>query len=108
MIAIGTPHTKGAGYYVNDKDLRAKQEADVQTCAHCQAVILMQQWTGGWCGREMKPLCESCAARAQLFGCEPFMRKIEEQMRPKMRFKKLRIVERKPPTDVPQPIIIGK
>lgn len=91
MIIIGTPGTRGAGYFVNNKETKQRQEADVQTCPHCQAVILMQEWkkTGYWCTREMKPLCDSCAPRAAIFGCEPFMKKLEAAMEAEMRFKKL-------------------
>lgn len=91
MIIVGTPHTKGAGYFVNDKEERKKQEADVQTCAHCQSVILMQLWKqdGGWCGQEMKPICGPCATRAMTHGCEPFLKKIEKYAEAQMRFQKL-------------------
>jgi hypothetical protein len=108
MILIGTPHTKGAGYFVNDKDLRTRQEADVQTCAHCQRILLMQKWKeeGGWCAREMKPLCLPCADRALMFGCEPWMKQLEDFMESQMRFKKLRITRTDTPA-APQSIITG-
>lgn len=88
MIYIGTPHTKGAGYFVNDQGLRSRQEADVQTCAHCQAVVKMQDWKeeGGWCAREMKPLCLPCADAALIYGCVPFLKKVEQFMEAQMRF----------------------
>lgn len=90
MVIIGTPHTKGAGYFINDKNLRSRQEADVQTCPHCQAVILMQQWKddGAWCGKCMKPICGPCGTRALTFGCEPFMKKIEQYAEAQMRFER--------------------
>lgn len=90
-IIIGTPYTNGAGYFVNNKNLRAKQEADVQTCAHCQAVILMQQWkdNGAWCGKCMKPICTHCGARAAIHGCEPFLKKIEQYAEAQMRFERI-------------------
>lgn len=90
MIYIGTPHIKGSGYFLNNKDLRTKQEADIQTCAHCQALINMQLWKddGAWCGKEMKPLCCKCGDRALTFGCEPFLKKIEAYAETQMRFEK--------------------
>ena len=78
---IGTPHTKNAGYYMNNQELGSKREqADVQTCTHCQRVLLMDRWKedGGWCGRCMAPICIYCADRMPTFGCEPFMKKIDE------------------------------
>lgn len=88
---IGTPHTKGAGYFINDKDLRTRQEADVQTCSHCQAILKMQEWkkSGAWCGKCMKPLCLDCGKRTQIFGCEPFLKKLEQYAEQQMRFAKL-------------------
>ena len=109
MILIGTPHTKGAGYFVNDKDLRSRQEADIQTCSHCQAIIKMQEWKddGAWCGKCMKPLCDRCGTRALTFGCEPFLKKIEQYAEQQMRFAKI-IKNSGPSEPVPQqPILIG-
>lgn len=90
MIWIGTPHTKGAGYFLNDKELRSRQEADVQTCTHCQAIIKMQEWKhdGAWCGKCMKPICAKCGARAAIYGCEPFLAKIERYAESQMRFER--------------------
>ncbi len=87
-FSIGTPHTKGAGYLLNDKNLRSRQEADIQTCSHCQAVLKMQEWKdeGAWCGKCMKPICGPCGTRALIFGCEPFIKKIEEYAEKQMRF----------------------
>jgi len=92
---IGTPHTKGAGYFVNDRRLRSRQEADVQTCSHCQAVIKMQEWKddGAWCAKCMKPICVKCGTRALTFGCEPFLKKIEQYAEQQMRFEKLGVDE---------------
>jgi hypothetical protein len=104
---IGTPHTKGAGYFINDKNLRTRQEADVQTCAHCGAVLKMQEWKkcGAWCAQEMRPLCIKCGKRAQLFGCEPIMRKIEQVFEAQMRFERLS-KDAGPDEPVPQQIIL--
>lgn len=81
-VIVGTPHAKGAGYFLNNKNAK-REEADVQTCSHCQGIILMQQWKedGAWCGKCMKPICARCGARATIFGCEPFARKIDQALR---------------------------
>ena len=90
-FGIGTPYTKGAGYFINDKNLRTRQEADVQTCSHCQAVIKMQEWknSGAWCSKCMKPICVPCGKRLAVFGCEPFIKKIEEHIEKELRLKTL-------------------
>jgi hypothetical protein len=81
-FSIGTPHRHNAGYFVNDKDLRTRQEAHVQTCSHCQAIIKMEDWklSGGWCSKCAKPLCSqpSCQARTALMGCVPFTQQIDQ------------------------------
>lgn len=78
---IGTPHTHGAGYYRNDDTPSGGrlQEADVQTCTHCQKVLLVQAWKqdGGFCGRCNAPICGWCAERMLTHGCEPFVKQIE-------------------------------
>ncbi|MDZ7355885.1 MAG: hypothetical protein ONB55_22420 [candidate division KSB1 bacterium] len=80
MILIGTSHTSGAGYYVNDKETSRPQEDDVQTCSHCQKVLLMRQWkkAGGFCRRCMKPVCIHCARRMATFGCESMVRQVDK------------------------------
>ena len=90
-FGIGTPFTKGAGYFLNDKNLRNRQEADIQSCPHCQAVIKMQAWKleGAWCGKCMKPICAKCGARAAISGCEPFLKTIEQYAERQMRFAKI-------------------
>lgn len=84
MIIIGTPHTSGSGYYSNDDRASGgrKAEADVKTCTHCQAVILMQKWKddGGFCGRCHAPICGPCADRMLTKGCEPFIAQIEKAL----------------------------
>ena len=62
---IGTPHSKGAGYFMND-DRPADgtlDEADIRTCPHCQAIIKMQEWrkqtTQGFCTKRMQPTCNN-------------------------------------------------
>lgn len=91
-IIIGTPYTKHAGYLLNNKnDPKTRQEADMQSCAHCQTAINMQEWKkkGAWCAQEMKPLCISCGKRSLTFGCEPFLKKIEAYAEQQMRFARI-------------------
>lgn len=80
-MIIGTPHTHHAGYYRNDDTPSGgmKAEADVQTCVHCQKVLLMQSWKddGGWCSRCNAPVCGPCSDRMLTYGCEPFVKQIE-------------------------------
>ena len=90
-MLIGTPYIKGSGYFLNDKNLKRRQEADIQTCSHCQAIILMQEWknNGAWCGKCMRPICTKCGERAVVYGCEPFIRKLEQYAEKQMRFQKI-------------------
>jgi hypothetical protein len=69
----------GQGYLINGVNSTRPFEADVLTCAHCQKVLLYHLWRedGGFCRREMKPLCGACGTRALTFGCEPFLRTLE-------------------------------
>jgi hypothetical protein len=88
MIIIGTPHTKGAGYYKNDDTASGgkKSEADIRTCTHCQAVIKMQAWKedGGFLWQVYGPdLFVHCADKMQTRGCEPFMQQIEKAFIPR-------------------------
>lgn len=106
-FAIGTPFSRGAGYYVGDKDLKTRREADVATCPHCERVIFLQKWKddGGFCGKCMKPICGPCADRAMTFGCEPFMQKLEKYAENTMRFEQYRrVVGLEPAT--PRPLIL--
>ncbi len=76
-----TPHRKGAGYFLNNQGLgaREREEGDVQQCSHCECVLIMHKWKedGGFCGRCMAPICGPCADRMQTYGCEPALKKIE-------------------------------
>ena len=105
---IGTPYTRGAGYFLNDKDLASRQEADVQTCPHCQAVIKMQEWrdNGAFCGKCMKPICAKCGTRMLTFGCEPFIQKIEQFAEEQMRYQRFSKLAGLEPV-APQSIITG-
>jgi hypothetical protein len=76
---IGTPHTKGAGFFCNDIATNRPQKADIQCCPHCETVLNMQKWKddGGFCGRCMAPICGPCADRMLTYGCEPARKAIE-------------------------------
>jgi hypothetical protein len=37
----------------------------------------------------MKPICAKCGARAAIFGCEPFLKTIEQYAERQMRFAKI-------------------
>jgi hypothetical protein len=95
---IGTPHTHNAGYFRNDDRPGGGKltEADIQSCPHCQGVIKMQEWhqEGGWCAKCEAPLCNNpfCIAETSLYGCVPFVRKLESYLKQHFRvesFKKL-------------------
>ena len=85
---VGTPHTKGAGYFANDNTCSGgrKDEGDVRTCPHCQSVIIMQQWrkveegkmTGGFCMKCSAPICGGCNKRLLAEGCIPFIKRIDQ------------------------------
>jgi len=87
---IGTPFTRNAGYQWNDDRPAggAKEQHDVQTCPHCQAVILMQQWrqvengkmNGGFCVKCNAPVCGHCNKAMQTTGCTPFVAQLEKQL----------------------------
>lgn len=104
MIIVGTPHAKGAGYFVNDDTPSGgkKVEGDVRTCTHCQKILVMQHWKddGGWCGRCGAPVCGPCADRMDTHGCEPFIAQIERAMKMQPRlheFRKLAGLEQPEP-----------
>ena len=82
MIYIGTPYRHNSGYYLNDKELgRRRQEDDVQTCNHCQAVIRLRfdREHVAICMGCMRLTCGPCSTRALTYGCEPFVKKIDQQ-----------------------------
>jgi Zn ribbon nucleic-acid-binding protein len=86
---IGTPFSSNAGYYWNDDSASGgkKEEADIQTCPHCQATIKMQEWrrvedgsmNGGYCIKCSKPICKACNKLLAIEGCIPFMSKIDKE-----------------------------
>lgn len=111
-FVIGTPHTHNAGYCKNDDRPSGGTllEADVQTCPHCQGVILMQQWKldGGWCSKCDAPLCNNpfCVAETARLGCVPFVKKIEKYLGSQEKFDKyLKMAGLEPPKPQ-QPLII--
>jgi hypothetical protein len=81
-FVIGTPHAHNAGYYRNDDRCSGGKlsEADIRTCPHCQALINMQAWKddGGFCRRCDAPVCAHCATRALTYGCEPFLKRLDQ------------------------------
>jgi hypothetical protein len=91
VIIIGTPHTKGAGYFMNDdRPAEGKlAEADIRTCPHCQAVIKMAEWakapTQNFCIKCMAPACnhEACVP------CVPFIQRLEQHIASQLRLKRI-------------------
>jgi hypothetical protein len=84
---IGTPFSRGAGYFLNNKGLGHAQheEDDVQSCPHCQGLIKMREWKASsvqnFCMKCMKPTCDSPNCQ----NCVPFGRTLDEVV--KSRFK---------------------
>ena len=116
---IGTPFTKGAGYLINHKNRNVSQreEADIRTCAHCQRIINMQKWKldGAFCHKCNAPICgndnPACVLENKLFGCMPFMKKLEAFTRGQVSaasFKKLAGLDSPPPDHQPKLIVGGK
>ena len=69
------------GVLVNDDRASGGQltEADVTTCAHCQAIVRRDKWRfhGGWCGQCCAPVCFLCGERTKSEGCMPFLRLVD-------------------------------
>ena len=70
-----------------------KHEADTYTCGHCNAVKAFRSTdpaasvdAGGHCRMCGQDVCGSCVDYAQLNGCTPFKKKIEEY-EARMRFR---------------------
>jgi hypothetical protein len=82
-FVIGTPHTHNCGNLnMNTGGYKPQRiEQDIQCCTHCQKVIRMQEWreNGAFCSRCMAPVCADgeCAKATQMWGCIPFMKKLE-------------------------------
>jgi hypothetical protein len=120
-INIGTPHTKGAGYFVNGLNLtpnQGREEADIRTCPHCQYVIKMQEWKndGAWCYKCNAPVCGTtgnplCVEERRTYGCMPFMKKLELFTKGQVAltaFRKLAGLDSPPPDHQPSIIVGGK
>jgi hypothetical protein len=119
-FSIGTPHTKGAGYLINNQNLgvgQGREEADIRTCPHCQKIINMQEWKhdGAWCPQCAAPICGNanpvCVAENKLFGCVPFLKKLEIFTRGQVTlrmFKRLAGLDSPPPPQAPRIIVGGK
>lgn len=77
---IGTPHTKGAGYY-NAYGPGQKERDDVQTCPHCQQVLKMREWkvapVQNFCNKCMKPTCSDAEC---VQDCYPYVKRAEDQI----------------------------
>lgn len=103
MKTLGT----GAGYALIDNRAagEGKEEFDVLTCPHCQAVINLQNWRradgqSGWCACCQAPICGRCATKMLTTGCVPFIRKIEQALQKDYRynqFRKLAGLDPEPP-----------
>lgn len=109
---IGTPHTHNAGHFYDWKASGRQEQDDVQTCPHCEAIILMRVWKheGGWCGKCMSPLCSNagCVAETARLGCVPFVKKLEAHINAQVKFAQhLKIAGLEPPVS-PQPIYTGQ
>lgn len=108
-FAIGTPNRHNAGHYLSYADGvgHKQQEADIKTCPHCQAVIMLKKESGDYCSKCQAPVCPTCAARMDLYGCEPFLRKLERYIGAQEQYEKFLkeagVVSPVPP----QPIFTG-
>lgn len=87
--AITRTLTSGAGYLYNDSRAAHEgvQEADIGCCPHCQATINLQAWRkereqggGGWCRKCEAPVCGPCLQLMLTHGCQPYIKKIEEEL----------------------------
>lgn len=75
----------GAGYLLSDNtasDWGTKEEADILSCGHCQALIKKSDWKedGCWCSccdQAVGVTC-GCAKRMLTRGCENFLMKLEK------------------------------
>ena len=110
MIIIGTPHSKGAGYYLNDDRPSdgKKSEADIRTCPHCQAIIKMQEWSKApvqnFCIKCMAPACNDPACHE----CIPFIRKIEQFTDALIKYQSFVKMAGLDPVELPSTLFTGK
>lgn len=108
---IGTPHSHNSGHYINRDEHGKAKEDDVQTCKHCQAVILMREWQqeGGWCAKCESPLCNNkvCMEETHRLGCVPFVKKLEQNFEAEHKLAQfIKSAGLEPPVS-PQPIFTG-
>ena len=88
---IGTPHTRNAGYFRNDDSPSGGklEEADIQTCPHCQAIINLQKWkqapVQNFCNRCMKPTCDNPNC---VHECLPWLQKLEQEFDATVKYEK--------------------
>jgi hypothetical protein len=114
---IGTPHRRNAGYLINNQGLsvnRGRQEADVQTCAHCQRIINMQKWAqdGAFCKKCWAPICGNenplCVRENMIYGCVPFLKRIEQFTNAQIKFRQyLKMAGLEPVAPTPSIIVTG-
>lgn len=91
-MLILNPHSAGSGYFQNDNRASGGtlEQSDVQTCTHCQAVVLLHKPNSpyGYCRKCDNVLCAHCAKKAETEGCTPFKatidRLLEENYRRKV------------------------
>jgi hypothetical protein len=116
-FSIGTPFAKNAGYFWNDDRPSGglKDEADIRTCPHCQAIIKMQAWrkieqgsmNGGFCMKCNAPVCAHCNKRMQALGCEPFAKQVEREFEMAPKIRQFLVDAGMVPAKPQQPIITG-
>jgi len=96
---IITRQSDGAGYLFSDNRAASEgvEEADIVCCPHCQCTINLQMWKkerslggGGWCRQCFSPVCGPCTTRMLQFGCEPFMKLVDEAMKRAYRIRRNR------------------
>lgn len=105
------------GYFCNQiSGDHIANESGVASCAHCQAVLYLhdvpgqKNWrkNGGFCHREMKPLCDACGKRALTYGCEPILKTIESYGESLVKYDQyLKIAGLEPAKPTPQLILPG-
>ena len=89
-LVLTRRQSDGAGYLFNTSEDTETEEADILCCPHCQQVIKLQEWKldreqgggikGGYCRQCRAPICPGCTDRMILYGCEPYLKKIDEEL----------------------------
>jgi len=79
----------GAGYHLNDDTNSGGQkiEHDVIACTHCERLLFVADWKkersqggGTVCRKCQSPVCGPCGERMIVFGCEPFLAKLDKMI----------------------------